>query len=239
MNWTKLNSYAYSPYSEQPKCCIVKGKSGLLYPGVIIENISYPLTITAEQAAFSSCLSEGDAPTELLYPDKPSVNPQFWLEEFSVKVTVNNEFPGGMIFNPLKSLTGNIKTDLSNLKDRAVTPNSGFPVSALLHVSDGNLIEGVNVEFSAWVMGLCAERVAIARALSAGYRQFEKLSIHVPKSDFASPCGACRQVISEWMDYQFIDLYHGNGTLSVYQAKDFLPYALKTYSLKKAADSRK
>jgi len=233
MNWNKLISFAYCPYSVTPACCIVKGKTGNLYPGVLIENISYPLTITPEQASFSSCLSQGDYPSELYYPEKPAFNPQFWLDEFSIEVMVYKKFPQGEFLNPLTSLTGDIKSSLTNLKERAVTPNSGFPVSAMLHLKNGSLIEGVNVEFSSWILGLCAERVAIARAISSGFQYFEKLSIHVPKSDFASPCGACRQVICEWMDFQFIDLYHGNGTVSVYQAKEFLPYAMKTSSLKK------
>lgn len=239
MNWNKLASFVYSPYSEKPECCIVKGNSGLLYPGVLIENISYPLTITSEQAAFSSCLSEGDFPATLYYPEKPSVNPQFWLEEFSIEIAIYKRFPDGRIFNPLKSITGDIKTHLSGLKDQAIVPNSGFPVSALLHLNNGYMVEGINIEFSAWFLGLCAERVAIARTIAAGYQQFEKFSIHVPKSDFASPCGACRQVIGEWMDYQFIDLYHGDGTLSAYRAKDLLPYALKTSALKKDNNGNK
>ncbi len=232
MNWQVLRSYAYAPYSEKASCCLIRGKSGILYPGVRIENISYPLTITAEQAAVTSCLSESDIPVELIYPQPPGNHSQFWMTEFDLKVFVNEDFPKGNHFDPVKKTTVNRKYHLDQLKNQAVTPNSSFPVSVLLFCDKG-MIEGVNVEFSDWPHGLCAERVAIAKALSAGVQTFKKLSIYVCKSEFASPCGGCRQVISEWMNHQIIELFHGNGTFSSYPAKEFLPYGFRTSSLRK------
>ncbi len=232
MNWDQLLSHAYTPYSGNPECCLVRGKSGLLYPGVQVENGSYPLSMTAEQIAFCSCLAAGEEPEVLMYRGQPISQPLFWQEEFDLEYAVYEKFPGGDLFNPLVQLNSPAKERLRKLNDYAVTPNSSFPVSAIAEVESG-VIEGVNIEFSTWNLGLCAERVAIGRAITAGFREFGGLSIYVPKSDFASPCGGCRQVICEWMSGQVVGLYHGNGTFSSYYARDFLPYAMKTSSLKK------
>lgn len=232
MNWEQLLSNAYTPYSDRPDGCIVIGESGTCYPGVRVENISYPLSISAEQIAFGSCLVSGDIPGEIFYPQTPSVNPHFWLREFDINYSVQDKITSKSIYNPLKTLNHSLKEELVQLLEHAVTPNSSFPVSALLSVN-GGVITGVNIEYSDWSLGLCAERLAIGKAITAGYRSFEKLCIHVPKSDFASPCGACRQVICEWMNSQFVELYHGNHTCSYYHARELLPYAMKTSELKK------
>lgn len=224
-------SNAYTPYSDKPDGCIVRGESGTYYPGVRVENISYPLSISAEQIAFGSCLFTGDTPGEVFYPETPSVNPHFWLREFDISYSVQDDISSNSIYNPLKMLNRSLKEELVQLLEQAVTPNSCFPVSAVLSVDNG-IITGANIEYSDWSLGLCAERLAIGKAITAGYRTFKKLSIHVPKSDFASPCGACRQVICEWMNSHFVELYHGNHTCSFYHARDLLPYAMKTSELK-------
>jgi homotetrameric cytidine deaminase len=232
MDWDQLLSHAYAPYSGNPECCLVRGKSGVYYPGVLVENVSYPLSMTAEQIAFCSCLAAGEVPEALIYRGQPASQPLFWQEEFDLEYTVYGNFPGGNLFNPLIQLHTTAKERLKQLNDYAVTPNSSFPVSAIAEVENG-VIEGVNIEFSAWNLGLCAERVALGRAITAGFREFGSLSIFAPKSDFASPCGGCRQVICEWMSGQVVGLYHGNGTFSSLPARDFLPYSMKTSSLKK------
>lgn len=230
MNWDQLLSNAYTPYSGKPQGCVVKGHSGVCYPGVRVENISYPLSITAEQIAFGSCLGSADTPDNLIYPFEPSDNPHFWLEEFDITYTIQRKIPCESFYDPLKSLNTPVKHELIQLLDLAITPNSSFPVSAILSIGS-KVIPGVNIEFSAWNFGLCAERLAIGRAITAGYKSFDKLSIHVPKSDYASPCGACRQVICEWMNNQFVELFHGNQTCSFYHARELLPYAMKASDL--------
>jgi homotetrameric cytidine deaminase len=235
MNWSHLSNNSYTPYSGKAECCVIAGNDDILYAGVRVENASYPLTMSAEQIAVSSCLAAGGKPETLFYPDQTERNPDFWQKELNLNVCIQNKFPDGILFHPLISNVTDIKQILSELLEMAVIPNSSFPVSALLHIGD-SVISGVNVEFSEWAYGLCAERLAIGRAISAGYRTFDKLSLFVPKSNFASPCGGCRQVISEWMQEQPIDLYHGNGTYSTYHARELLPYALSSYVLKKNID---
>ena len=86
----------------------------------------------------------------------------------------------------------------------AYAPYSGFLVGAAVHLENGEIITGNNQENVAYPSGMCAERVAIFYAKS----QFPNTKINsiavsaISKNflieDVVSPCGSCRQVISEY-----------------------------------------
>lgn len=87
-------------------------------------------------------------------------------------------------------------------------PYSGFHVGAALRLKNGIVVEGSNQENVAYPSGLCAERTAIFSA-SAQYpqcRDYEALAIVGCNAEGvlceASPCGACRQVLSEYEHVQ-------------------------------------
>lgn len=75
-------------------------------------------------------------------------------------------------------------------------PYSNYPVGAALLTSSGRTYDGVNVENAAYPTSMCAERVAVFKAVSEGELQFE--AIAVVTRNGASPCGSCRQVLSEF-----------------------------------------
>ena len=75
-------------------------------------------------------------------------------------------------------------------------PYSNYPVGAALLTSSSRIYDGVNIENAAYPSSMCAERVAIFKAVSQGERQFE--AIAVVTRDGGSPCGTCRQVLSEF-----------------------------------------
>ena len=86
----------------------------------------------------------------------------------------------------------------------AYAPYSGFHVGAALRLTDGTVVVGSNQENVAYPSGLCAERTAVFSA-SAQYprcRNCEALAIVGRNQEGifceASPCGACRQVLSEY-----------------------------------------
>ncbi len=84
--------------------------------------------------------------------------------------------------------------------EKAYAPYSHFRVGSALLLDDGSVVTGVNVENRSFGLTNCAERSAIYTAVSAGTKKFLAIVIATPDSDYpVSPCGACRQVLSEFM----------------------------------------
>ncbi|AEJ19193.1 cytidine deaminase [Gracilinema caldarium] len=85
--------------------------------------------------------------------------------------------------------------------EASYSPYSHFKVGAALLCEDGSIFTGTNVENRSFGLTICAERSAVVAAVSAGKRRFVALAIATPDSiDPVGPCGACRQVLSEFMD---------------------------------------
>lgn len=97
-------------------------------------------------------------------------------------------------------LTDEQRDDLIKIAIQATkwvyAPYSNYPVGAALLTASGRTYEGVNVENAAYPTSICAERVAVFKAVSEGERKFE--AIAVVTRDGGSPCGSCRQVLSEF-----------------------------------------
>ncbi|MGH2621249.1 MAG: cytidine deaminase [Anaerolineales bacterium] len=82
------------------------------------------------------------------------------------------------------------------VRRRAYAPYSNYPVGAALLGRSGQIHEGANVENAAYPTTMCAERNAVFRAVSDGERAFD--AIAVVTENGGAPCGACRQVLSEF-----------------------------------------
>ncbi len=80
----------------------------------------------------------------------------------------------------------------------AYAPYSKFKVGAALLTESGNIYTGCNVENASYSLTICAERVAIAKAVSEGETKFISLAIVANGCESVPPCGACRQVMSEF-----------------------------------------
>jgi cytidine deaminase len=78
----------------------------------------------------------------------------------------------------------------------AHAPYSAFAVGAAIASTDGRHFTGCNVENASFGLTVCAERNALAAAIASGAKQFH--TIVVATRGGVAPCGACRQVLSEF-----------------------------------------
>jgi len=100
--------------------------------------------------------------------------------------------------------------------EMAYTPYSKFRVGAALLCKDGSIVVGCNVENRSYGLTICAERNAIAAAIAKGKIKFEAVAISAPDSvDPVGPCGACRQVLSEFLPPAAPVFFAGSGSKKV------------------------
>lgn len=119
----------------------------------------------------------------------------------------------------------------------AYVPYSGFPVGAVLVGKDGELYKGCNIENSSYGLSNCAERTALFKAVSVGVKDFKALVVTGDTEGPISPCGACRQVISEFCAGDMpVYLTNIQGEVLETTVEKLLPGAFKKEDL---ADARK
>ena len=85
-------------------------------------------------------------------------------------------------------------------KSVAYCPYSKFRVGAAVLGKNDKIYSGCNVENCSYPCGCCAEVTASAKAVSDGCTQFSLIVIASDTSYFLSPCGQCRQFLSEFSD---------------------------------------
>lgn len=90
-------------------------------------------------------------------------------------------------------------------RENAYAPYSHFMVGAALLTKEGQVYTGCNIENASYGATNCAERTAIFKAVSEGAKEFVKIAIVGGKegeeiTEFAYPCGVCRQVMAEFCD---------------------------------------
>ena len=86
--------------------------------------------------------------------------------------------------------------------ENSYSPYSEFRVGAALRLTNGETVTGTNVENVSYGLTICAERAAVARAVSQfGPKIRITAAAIVNLNGKASPpCGACRQVLAEFID---------------------------------------
>lgn len=109
-------------------------------------------------------------------------------------------------------------------RENAYAPYSKFKVGAVLETESGRVYTGVNIENSSFGLSMCAERIAIFKAVSEGETKFKRLVIVADTKDVVSPCGACRQVMSEFGNFEVI-LSNIGGKVEVTSVEELLPRA--------------
>ncbi|MFJ7727955.1 cytidine deaminase [Neobacillus sp. NPDC097160] len=124
--------------------------------------------------------------------------------------------------------------EANKAREFAYVPYSKFKVGAALLSKDGQVFHGCNIENASYGMTNCAERTALFKAYSEGATQFDSLVITADTDGPVSPCGACRQVISELCDAEMeVVLTNLKGDIQRIQVKDLLPGAFSPKDLNK------
>ena len=109
----------------------------------------------------------------------------------------------------------------------AHAPYSKFRVGAALLTKSGKVYTGVNVENASYGLTNCAERVAVGKAVSEGHRKFQAIAVVAPSAAL-SPCGACRQVLSEFGECVVICADSRNTRrLRIHLLSELLPHSFK------------
>lgn len=114
--------------------------------------------------------------------------------------------------------------------DRAYCPYSNFPVACAIELSDGRVIQGVNVENVSFGATNCAERSAIFAAVSQGYEQgdIKAVAIVGKTEDFLPPCQICRQVLVEFCSPEMpIYLTKADGEILTVSLGELSPLAFR------------
>ena len=141
------------------------------------------------------------------------------------------------VFNKLTDLpekAQNLMQQAITTREKAYAPYSKFKVGAAVLLKNGQTFVGSNQENAAYPSGLCAERVAIYQAATQyPDEEIEMIAIsgsaQDPTAFPVSPCGACRQSLSEYETKQkkLIPVYFMGAEGEIVQTesiKDLLPF---------------
>jgi cytidine deaminase len=98
-----------------------------------------------------------------------------------------------------------------DVRGRAYAPYSNYAVGAALLAESGKVYTGANVENAVYSETICAERSAVVGAVSQGDRKFNV--IVVATANGGTPCGACRQVLSEFGSDTLVIMVNDKGEI--------------------------
>ena len=108
-------------------------------------------------------------------------------------------------------------------RESSYSPYSHFGVGAALLCDDDTVYEGCNIENASYGLTNCAERTVIFKAVSEGHKRFKALAVVADTEGPCSPCGACRQVISEF-EIPRIIMANLKGDYTVVELDELLPF---------------
>jgi len=119
---------------------------------------------------------------------------------------------------------------------KAYSPYSQFSVGAAALTTRGEIVQGCNVENASYGLTVCAERNCIAQGIigneSTATVEFTAIAIYTEQEKLTPPCGACRQVISEFFpkEAQVMAVNHLNEQKH-WTVAQLLPDAFTPYDL--------
>lgn len=121
-------------------------------------------------------------------------------------------------------------------RELSYSPYSNFKVGAVVLTKDNKTFLGANIENSSYPLCMCAERNALYNAYMNGYKKEDlvALALIADTEEPCSPCGACRQVISElFPDNKPIYMGNMKGKIVETCVEELLPFAFSKEDLKR------
>jgi len=112
---------------------------------------------------------------------------------------------------------------------KAYSPYSNVKVGAAILCVNGKVFTGCNIENASYGLTVCAERTAVLKAVSSGQTRFVKIAIASDQKREFSPCGACRQVLSEFNHDIAVIWQDADGKIKTQTLSHLLPFAFKKF----------
>jgi homotetrameric cytidine deaminase len=111
------------------------------------------------------------------------------------------------------------------IAQHAYTPYSGFRVGAALLLEGGAIVTAANVENASYGLSICAERAAVFCAIAQHGPKMRITAAAITNLNNApsSPCGACRQVLAEFMPPNGLVLFPFDGTAQTHTLAELFP----------------
>lgn len=141
---------------------------------------------------------------------------------------LENSLPGEDFSRELVTVPyGKLVSSAREAMKYSYSPYSHFTVGAALLCSDGTVFSGCNVESAAFSPTVCAERTALVKAVSEGKRDFLAIAVAGGKNGaingICTPCGVCRQFLSELCGDIDVVLSGTDGEFSIIKISELLP----------------
>ncbi len=129
-------------------------------------------------------------------------------------------------------LLDRLREAAAEASERAYAPYSRFYVGAALLFEDGSIVTGCNVENTSYGLTSCAERNALFRAISeqgAG-RRIQAIAVANRNQAASPPCGACRQVMSEFVTPDAVVCFPGEHGPEIRPFAELFPFGFSLES---------
>lgn len=100
-----------------------------------------------------------------------------------------------------------------------------FSCRCSLYCKDGSIYTGCNIENAAFTPTNCAERTAVFKAVSEGKKDFLAIAVVGDREEPLTPCGVCRQVLTEFVDGSTFEVImeDGAGGIKVMKLEELFP----------------
>jgi cytidine deaminase len=125
-----------------------------------------------------------------------------------------------------------LTTRAADAAGHAYAPYSKFRVGAALLLQNGAMVTGANVENMSYGLTICAERSAVVRAVAEFGPEMRVLACAVTNlnQQASPPCGACLQVLSEFMTPASRIIFRGHTDWEDYRFEEVFPHRFKLLS---------